>query len=67
MLLEIIFRLPYTKRQSLIDAGLGTPKTVSNYLSELEAAGFLTSKKVGNEKLYLNTALMKILENSSLG
>ena len=65
-LVEIIFRLPYTKRQSLIDAGLGTPKTVGNYLSELEAAGFLTSKKVGKEKLYLNTALMNILENSSL-
>lgn len=65
-LVEIIFRLPYTKRQSLIDAGLGTPKTVGNYLSELEVAGFLTSKKVGKEKLYLNTALMNILENSSL-
>lgn len=65
-LVEIIFRLPYTKRQSLIDAGLGTPKTVGNYLNELEAAGFLTSKKVGKEKLYLNTALMNILENSSL-
>lgn len=65
-LVEIIFRLPYTKRQFLIDAGLGTPKTVGNYLSELEAAGFLTSKKVGKEKLYLNTSLMNILENSSL-
>ena len=65
-LVEIIFRLPYTKRQSLMDAGLGTPKTVGNYLSELEAAGFLTSKKVGKEKLYLNTALMNILENSLL-
>lgn len=66
-LVEIIFRLPYTKRQFLIDAGLGTPKTVGNYLSELETAGFLTSKKVGKEKLYLNTALMNILESNSLG
>ena len=65
-LVEIIFRLPYTKRQSLMDAGLGTPKTVGNYLSELEAAGFLKSKKVGKEKLYLNVPLMNILENSSL-
>ncbi|GMQ26429.1 Fic family protein [Algoriphagus sp. oki45] len=65
-LVEIIFRLPYTKRQFLIDAGLGTPKTVGNYLSELEAEGFLFSKKVGKEKLYLNTSLMNILENSSL-
>lgn len=65
-LLEILFRLPYTKRQSLIDAGLGSPKTVGNYLSELEDNGFLTSKRVGKEKLYLNMPLMRILENSSL-
>ncbi|MCC5937149.1 MAG: Fic family protein [Lunatimonas sp.] len=65
-LVEIIFRLPYTKRQSLIDAGLGTPKTVGNYLSTLEEEGFLVSKKVGKEKLYLNTPLMNILENSVL-
>lgn len=65
-LVEIIFHLPYTKRQSLMNAGLGTPKTVGNYLNALEDAGFLTSKKVGKEKLYLNTALMNILENSSL-
>jgi Fic family protein len=65
-LVEVIFRLPYTKRQSLMDAGLGTAKTVGNYLNALEGKGFLTSKKVGKEKLYLNTFLMKILENSSL-
>lgn len=65
-LIEVIFRLPYTKRQSLMDAGLGTPKTVGNYLSALEDKGFLNSKKVGKEKLYLNIALMKILEHSSL-
>lgn len=65
-LVEVIFRLPYTKRQSLINIGLGTPKTVGNYLSALEYEGFLKSKKVGKEKLYLNTALMNILENSSL-
>ncbi|MFD2202815.1 Fic family protein [Shivajiella indica] len=65
-LIEVIFRLPYTKRQSLMDVGLGTPKTVGNYLSALEDKGFLNSKMVGKEKLYLNTALMKILEHSSL-
>ncbi|WP_339753413.1 Fic family protein [Algoriphagus aquimarinus] len=65
-LVEIIFHLPYIKRQSLINAGFGTPKTVGNYLNALENEGFLTSKKVGKEKLYLNLALMDILENSSL-
>ena len=61
-LIEILFRLPYTKRQFLIDAELGTPKTVGNYLMELEQAGFLTSEKVGKEKLYLNHRLMAVLE-----
>ena len=61
-LIEILFRLPYTKRQFLIDAGLGTPKTVGNYLRELEAHGFLQSQKVGKEKLYLNHALMAVLD-----
>lgn len=63
-LVEILFRLPYTKRQFLIDAKLGTPKTVGNYLIELEKAGFLISEKVGKEKLYLNHRLMSVLEKS---
>jgi len=60
-LIEILFKLPYTKRQNLIDAGFGTPKTVGNYLMALEAKGFLRSVKVGKEKLYLNHRLMKLL------
>ncbi|WP_229793692.1 hypothetical protein [Salinimicrobium marinum] len=63
-LIEILFKLPYTKCQYLIDAGLGNPKTVGNYLNELEEAGFLTSEKVEKEKQYLNYKLMEILENS---
>ncbi|MEO9511301.1 MAG: Fic/DOC family N-terminal domain-containing protein [Flavobacteriaceae bacterium] len=61
-LIEILFRLPYTKRKHLIDEKLGTPKTVGNYLRDLEQAGFLKSVKVGKEKLYLNFQLMEILE-----
>ena len=61
-LIEILFRLPYTKRRHLIDENIGTPKTVGNYLVLLEENGFLTSEKVGKEKLYLNQQLLKILE-----
>ncbi len=61
-LVEVLFKLPYTKRQSLMDIGLGTLKTVGNYLIELEEKGFLKSVKVGKEKLYLNHELMKVLE-----
>lgn len=61
-LVEVIFKLPYTKRQNLVDLGLGTPKTVGNYLIALEEAGILQSVRVGKEKLYLNQKLMDILE-----
>lgn len=61
-LIEILFHLPYTKRQHLTAAKLGTPKTVGNYLMELEEEGFLKSVKVGKEKLYLNHRLMAILD-----
>lgn len=62
-LVEILFRLPYTKRQNLIDDNLGNAKTVGNYLIALEQNGILESVKVGKEKLYLNQKLLKILEN----
>lgn len=62
-LVEAIFKLPYTKRQNLIDIDLGTSKTVGNYLMKLEEEGFLKSVRLGKEKLYLNHKLMNILEN----
>ena len=61
-LVEAIFKLPYTKRKNLIDLELGTPKTVGNYLMALEKQGFLTSVRVGKEKLYLNKNLMSLIE-----
>lgn len=62
-LMEVLFRLPYTKRQFLEAAGLGNLKTVGNYLRELEEAGFLKSEPVGKEKLYLNHQLLEILKS----
>jgi Fic family protein len=63
-LIEILFKLPYTKRQTLTNANLGTPKTVGNYLTLLESNGFLKSTKVGKEKLYINYKLLDILEKN---
>ena len=62
-LIEVLFRLPYTKRQHLIEENIGNLKTVGNYLIALEENGFLKSEKVGKEKLYLNQKLLEILEN----
>lgn len=61
-LLEVLFKLPYTKRNFLVSAGLGNLKTVGNYLIELEEKGFLKSEQVGKEKLYLNYKLLEVLK-----
>ena len=61
-LIDILFRLPYTKRKHLIDKHIGNPKTVGNYLKSLEENGFLKSVIAGKEKLYLNQQLLNILE-----
>jgi Fic family protein len=62
-LLEILFRLPYTKRNLLESAGLGNLKTSGSYLKSLEDTGFLRSIQVGKEKLYLNFKLMDALKS----
>ncbi len=62
-LLEVLFRLPYTKRSSLVKAGIGNLKTSGNYLAELEQKGFLKSEQASKEKLYLNVRLMGVLKS----
>nr|WP_279512884.1 Fic/DOC family N-terminal domain-containing protein [Halanaerobium saccharolyticum] len=62
-LLELLFIEFYTKI-SFIQEGLGvTRKTASNYLSTLEKAGFLSSEKLGREKIYKNIRLFKLIKN----
>jgi Fic family protein len=61
-LLEILFHLPYTKRNFIEKAGLGNIKTSGNYLKSLEEKGFLRGIVVGKEKLYLKYRLMEILK-----
>lgn len=61
-LVEELFRLPYTKRNNIVAAGVGNIKTVGNYLISLEEKGVLKSLMVGKEKLYLNYRLMEILK-----
>ena len=61
-LMEVLFHLPYVKRNHLIEAGIGNLKTAGTYLNKLESAGFLKGSPFGKEKFYLNEALMKALE-----
>lgn len=63
-LIEVIFKLPYTKRQFLIDAGIGNLKTAGIYLILLEEKGYMKSVRLGKEKLYLNHRLMDLMNEN---
>jgi Fic family protein len=60
-LIELLFHQPYTKGQFIVDAGIAKRKTAADYLKELEKIGIMKSKKIGKEKLYLNTKLYDLL------
>lgn len=60
-LIELLFEQPYCKIKFLVDKGIAQRQTAGAYLNELENIGVLESKKSGREKLYLNTALYKLL------
>jgi Fic family protein len=59
-LIELIFSQPYCKTEFVVEAGIAKRQTAADYLRELEKAGFLKSRKVGKEVLYLNTRLNKV-------
>ena len=61
-LVELLFYEFYTKI-SYIESGLNVSrKTASTYLNELEATGFLTSEKVGKERIFLNPRLLGVVK-----
>ena len=64
-LIELFFEQPYCKIKFLVDQGIAKRQTAGDYLSELEKAGILKSKKVGREQLYLNTELYELLSGVS--
>jgi len=60
-LVELIFVQPYCKIEFVVEAGIAKRQTASEYLKKLEEIGILESRKVGREKIYLHTALLKLL------
>lgn len=55
--------LPQRRQGFLVDvAGIAKAKTAGVYLSQLEEKGLLKGFELGREKLYLNRALLQILE-----
>lgn len=62
---ELLFSYPYVKVKTLIDQGLGTRPTVSNYLDQLSQQGLLIVLKVGRENYYVNHQLMNLLTGAA--
>lgn len=56
---------PYCKIQFLVERNVAQRQTASEYLKELEKAGFLQGKKIGRERLYLNVKLFELLAGKS--
>jgi len=52
---------PYCKIEFVVDAGIAKRRTASEYLKKREVIGILESRKVGREKIYVHTALLKLL------
>lgn len=63
-LLEALFFEFYTKTQYVQKALNISERTALRYLNVLEEKGFLTSEKVGREKIYKNDKLFEIIRNS---
>ncbi len=62
-LIELLFEQPYCKVKFLVERGLAKRQTAAEYLKELENTGFLKSKQVGREMLYLNVRLYELLSS----
>lgn len=61
-LIDLLFYEFYTKTQYIAD-GLGVSRrTAVNYLSVLEAEGFLVSEKLGKERIYQNKRLFDLVK-----
>ncbi|MEQ8199575.1 MAG: Fic/DOC family N-terminal domain-containing protein, partial [Clostridiaceae bacterium] len=64
-LLELLFFEFYTKIQ-YIEQGLRVSrKTAQGYLKQLEENGFLSSQKIGRERIYCNDRLFRVVKESS--
>jgi len=61
-LVELLFEMPYSKIDFVVNRLHVERKAASRYLKELESIGILKSQKVGRETLYINVGLIEILK-----
>jgi len=64
-LLELLFFEFYTKIQYIEEGLRVSRKTAQGYLKQLEENGFLSSQKIGRERIYCNDRLFRVVKESS--
>lgn len=64
-LVQTIFEQPYCRISNLVDKGIAKRQTASNYLKQLVEIGVLQEKTAGNEKLFLNPRLLRLMTSDS--
>ena len=60
-LVDLIFIQPYCRIQNVVDASIAKRQTAAVYLKKLCKVGVLEEVKVGREKLFINSRLMRLL------
>lgn len=60
-LVDVILEQPYCRISNLVDAGIAGRQASSRYLKALASIGVLQERKVGREKLFVNTKLLELL------
>lgn len=60
-LIQALFAQPYCRIENLVERGVAKRQTASTYLKQLVEIGVLEEMSAGREKLYLNTRLLREL------
>lgn len=64
-LIQVIFEQPYCRISNLVDKDIAKRQTASNYLKQLSEIGVLQEKASGNEKLFLNPRLLRLMTSDN--
>lgn len=62
-LVQVLFSQPYCRIENLVESGIAKRQTASVYLKQLVEIGVLEEVTAGREKLYLNTRLLRELND----
>src|SRR5690606_30414117 len=60
-LVQTIFEQPYCRISNLVEKGIAKRQTASIYLKQMVEIGVLQERSAGNEKLFLNPRLLRLM------